>query len=168
MSHETNHFRVVPAGLTLAAINSGGTQIATAVNGTAVSVRRSDGLRYRKAAATVLFDQAAGTSHKFGFTGTLQYILATSGTGSTYAAFGSTMNNRDNAVSGLASGVATYIYPALSFAQIPPGAHSIRLQYTPKAFIASSEALSTATGGVADISPLLFLTDPNRYPADTV
>jgi hypothetical protein len=168
MSHYTNHVRLVPAGLTLAAINSGGTQIATEVDGTAVSVQRSDGLRYRKVAATVLFDQAAGTSHKFGFIGNFQYIKATSGTGSTYADFGATMNNRDNAVSGTASGVATYIYPVMTYAEIPPGALYIRLQYTPKAFIASSEALSTATGGLADISPILMLTDPNRYPADTV
>ena len=168
MSHDTNHVRLVPAGLTLAAINSGGTQIATEVNGTAVSVQRSDGLRYRKVAATVLFDQSAGTSHKFGFYGNFQYIKATSGTGSTYTDFGATMNNLDNAVSGVASGVATYIYPALSFNVIPPGSLYVRLQYTPKAFIATSEALSSATGGAADISPLLIFTDPNRYPADVV
>jgi hypothetical protein len=168
MSHETNHVRLVPAGLTLAAINSGGTQIATEVNGTAVSVQRSDGLRYRKVAATVLFDQAGGTSHKFGFIGNFQYIKATSGTGSTYTDFGATMNQVDNAVSGLASGVATYIYPAMTYAVIPPGSLYVRLQYTPRAFIATSEALSSATGGLVDISPILVFTDPNKYPADVV
>lgn len=164
MSRFQNTHRVVSGGLTLAAINSGGTQIATEVDGTAVDTHLT-GLRFRQVSAAVVFDQASGTSHKFGWRGNYQSRKTTSGTGSTWADFGTTWADYDNTVSGLASGVATYVYQS-DPADIPAGHRYVRLQYIPKAFIATSEALSTATGGVADITPLLLLSDPNRLPAD--
>lgn len=165
MSRFLNSFRALPGGAILAAVDSGGTQCATEVNGNAVSTTWV-GLRFRHCSAVVSIDQSAGTSHKFGFRGNWQYRIATSGTGSTYADFGSTMSYLDNTVSGQSSGAGQYVYQT-AYEVIPARSVQIRLQYTPKGFIATSEAVSSATGGVADIAPVVVLTDPNRLPADT-
>lgn len=161
----SNEVRVVPAGLILAALNSGGTQCVTEIDGLTTGVQISGGLRFRKVHAALYVEQSAGTSHKFGWRGNLQSRRATSGTGSTWADFGSTWSDNDNTLSGVASGAAQYVYQS-DPETIPPLALQVRLQYIPRGFIATSEAFSSATGGVADVAPVLVLSDPNRLPSD--
>jgi len=166
MSRFLNAARLEMAGSTLGALNTGGTQSATEVNGSAVAVAFT-GLRFRHVQAAVAVDQPSGTGHKWGFTGNFQARPATTGTGSTYADFGATMSFKDRDIAGAASGAATYVYQT-AYEVIPAKSVQVRLQYTPKGFTGTSgaEAFSSATGGVADVTPLLLLTDPNRLPAD--
>ncbi len=166
MSRFLNAPRLEMAGVTLAALNTGGTQSATEVDGNSVSLTYT-AVRFRHLQAAVAFDQASGTGHKWGFTGNFQSRIATSGTGSTFADFGATMNLKDRDIAGASSGVASYVYQA-AYVEIPKASVQVRLQYTPKGFTGTSgaEAFSSATGGVADVTPLLLLTDPNRLPAD--
>lgn len=166
MSRNTDTVRVMAAGSILAALDSGGTQSATEVDGSAVDTHVTGGIRFRKVAAAVFFDQTAGTSHRWGFQGNFQSRQATSGTGSTWADFGSTMSFADNTVTGTASGAAQYVYHT-DYETLPTLARYVRLQYTPQGFIATSEAFSSATGGVADVAPVLLLSDPNKLPADS-
>ncbi len=166
MSRFLNTARLEMGGLTLGALNTGGTQSATEVDGLAVSVAYT-GLRFRHVQAVVAVDQPSGTAAKWGFTGNLQSRIATSGTGSTYADFGATMNRKDRDIAGASSGSAQYVYQS-PYEEVPAKAVQVRLQYTPKGFTGTSgaEAFSSATGGIADVTPLLLLTDPNRLPAD--
>jgi len=166
MSRFLNAARLEMAGSTLGALNSGGTQSATEVDGKSVAVTYT-GLRFRHVQASVAIDQPSGTAHKWGFTGNLQSRIATSGTGSTFADFGATMSFKDRDVAGAASGAVLYAYQT-AYEVVPAKSVQVRLQYTPKGFTGTSgaEAFSSATGGVADVTPLLLLTDPNRLPAD--
>jgi len=166
MSRYTNTARVEPAAAILAAQNTGGTQVATEVSGYSVGIRYAGGLRFRKVAAAVYFEQSAsGTGNfRFGLTANFQSRLATSGTGSTWADFGTAYSNVDSSVPGTSTGAQQYVYQVPD-EQIPANALQVRLQYTPKA-ITEAGVATTASGGIADIAPVLLLTDPNKYPAD--
>ncbi len=134
----------------------------TELDGEAVDLQSITGVRYRRAMVTFPYSYEAEVTGlpTVTFASNLQDRQTTSGTGSTWADFGTAPSNHTSAQAG-SSGATGTILATFKYEQdLTLVRRYLRVQVTP-VFSA------TTTGGALNYSNAVVLMDPNHYPADT-
>ncbi len=134
----------------------------TELDGEAVDLQSITGLRYRRVMVTFpySFEAEATEVPTVTFASNLQDRETTSGTGSTWADFGTAPSNHTSAQAGSTGSTGTILATFKYEQDLTLARRYLRVQVTP-IFAA------TTTGVALSYGNAVVLMDPNHYPSDT-
>ena len=153
---ESKHINVAYAGDPVSAMNSGDTGNGTERNGDQFDLQGVTGRRYRKVHVALPYDYSLASGITQTVASNLQHRETTSGTGSTWADFGTAPSNHTltNSATNAATGQGKMLYEQ----DLTSAGRYLRVQWTPS-------WSTTATGSLANFNPVLILSDANQLPA---